>query len=100
MRMIDELTLRSVITSANDKGFKVETAASNIVFASVKSVKRSEFYGAQAAGVTVDVVFEINTDEYNGQTEVEHDFVRYDVTRTYQSGRGRTELVCTKAVIA
>ena len=99
MRMIDEITLRHVITTTNERGFKEDTAVEKTIFADAKSVKRSEYYAAQAAGMEADIVFNVLRDEYSGQSEIEYLGERYEVTRTYEPRRGYTELTCAKAVV-
>jgi SPP1 family predicted phage head-tail adaptor len=95
--MLDVLTLRALTTSPDGStGKAVQTAATTDVFADVQSVKRSEYYAADAAGQSVDIVFIVNSDEYNGQKEAVHNGTTYTIVRSYQTGQGRTELTCAR----
>ncbi len=96
MRMLDVLTLRASTTTSDDTAKAVQNIQSTDVFAESKGVKRSEFYSAQAAGQRVDAVFEVNTDEYDGQKEAVYNGVTYTITRSYPLNRTRTELICTR----
>lgn len=90
------LTLRAVTTTSDANAKAVQSVTSTDVFAEPKGVKRGEFYAAQANGRRIDAVFEVNTDEYNGQTEAVYSGITYDITRTYPVSLGRTELICTR----
>jgi SPP1 family predicted phage head-tail adaptor len=94
--MLDVLTLRSTVTTSGTNAENVQTVTSVDVFTEPKDVKRSEHYQAQAAGQRVDKVFEVNTDEYDGQKEAVYAGITYTITRSYSPGRGRTELICTR----
>ena len=96
MRMEQEITLRDTVTAPNANGTATATNTDKAVFADKKSVRQSEFYAAQSAGVRADVVFVVKSDEYDGQMLVVYDGVVYKVSRTFQNGRGRVELTCTK----
>jgi SPP1 family predicted phage head-tail adaptor len=95
MRMIEVITLRDTTTAPDANGLATTTNVDKLVYAELQSVKRAEFYAAQAAGAKVDAVFIVNADEYTGQMTVIHGTDTYKVTRTYQD-RGRVELTCTK----
>lgn len=90
MRMLDEITLRAITRTQSASGYPVETVTETTVYADVMSVKRSEFYSAGAAGMRADIVFIINADEYDGQTEIEYNGSIYNVVRTYQMAESRT----------
>lgn len=98
VRWNDELTLVGAgppAEGANPNGFEnpaVETART--VFADKKSVGRSEFYLGHQAGIEVKLVFDVYTDEYQGETLAEYDGQRFRVLRTHTSKNGEfTELV-------
>ena len=94
MRMDEQLVLIDTVTTVNDVGIPVLTETKTTVWADKLSAKRSEHYAANAAGIRVDIVFSVNADDYDGQTEVEWNSTKYNVVRSYQAGRGRVELTC------
>ena len=94
MRMEHQLVLVDTETVPNEVGIPVLTETKTTVWADKLSAKRSEHYAANAAGIRVDIVFSINADDYAGQTEVEWNSKKYNVVRSYASGRGRVELTC------
>ena len=96
MRMSEIIKLVTSTTAPNEVGIPVETTTSVDVYADRKSVKRTEYYAANAAGSRADVTFVVNADDYSGQMRVEHGSEKYEVTRAYQAGLGRVELTCAK----
>ncbi len=59
-------------------------------WAKLKSVSRSEYYAAAAAGINVDDIFEVSKIDYDHEVhdELEYDGKRYEIVRSYYSGRG------------
>lgn len=96
MRMEYEVTLRDTTTAPSATGAAVQTNTDTKVYADKKSVKRTEYYAAQAAGARADTLFTVNADDYAGQMYVVYGGVTYKVTRAYQTGLGRVDLTCTK----
>lgn len=96
MRMVHEITLRGTSTTSSATGYATQTPTDVTVFADKVSIKRSEFYAADANGDTLDIAFVVHADEYDGQTEVVYGSVTYKVVRTYQRGLGRVELNCQR----
>jgi SPP1 family predicted phage head-tail adaptor len=90
------ITLRSTATAPDANGVAITTNTDTQVYAERKSVKRTEFYAAQAAGVRADIAYVVNADDYGGQMLVVDGATVYKVTRTYQVGLGRVELTCTR----
>lgn len=66
------------------------------VLASLSSVRQSEFYQAQVAGLKPEIVFEIRSFEYKGEDIILYNNKRYKLIRTYNKQDGTTELVCTE----
>lgn len=66
----------------------------NKVYANKKSVKRSEFYQAQAAGFKPEKVFEIRTIEFNEEkhTHIKYNNVIYKILRSYEIDSELTEI--------
>ena len=90
----DKITLRAVSASLDSYGDASKSYTDTTVWANKKSATRAEFYGANAAGIKVDLVFEVNAEDYKGQTVVQYGSVNYEVMRAYQKGLGSYELVC------
>lgn len=96
MRMVHEITLRGTTTSSSATGYPTQTPTDKQVYADKASVRRAEFYAADANGDTLDIAFIVHADEYDGQTEVVYNGVSYKVIRAYQRGLGRVELNCQR----
>jgi SPP1 family predicted phage head-tail adaptor len=91
----DVIELISSTAGKNLNGFP--TASSETfkqVFANKKSATRSEFYQAAAAGMKVDIVFEIRLVDYSGEKEIRYNSKRHKVIRTYETGGDNIELSC------
>ena len=95
MRMLETIMLRDTTTAPDANGVATKTNVDRVVYADVLSVKRSEFYAAQSAGVRADILFRVNEDEYSGEMTVVYDSVLYKVSRMY-TDKGRVELTCTR----
>lgn len=67
------------------------------VYANKVSVKRSEFYQAQAAGFKAEKCFEVRTIEFNEDkhTHVKYNDVIYKILRSYEKDSEITELTLT-----
>ena len=96
MRMLDEITLIAKTAAQGSDGFPVETTISTPVYADVRSVGYKEFYSAQADTTRAEIVFLVNPDEYDGQTQLTYGSKKYHVIRTYTAPRGYTELHCAR----
>lgn len=96
MRIDHDVLLRTKTITSDAGGFSTETVSTKPVFAEAKSVRQSEFYAADANGKRADIVLIISADEWNAATEVEFDGAVYGIIRTYQTGRGRVELTCSR----
>lgn len=77
---------------------KKEISSEN-VFAEVKSVTRTEFYNAMHAGISAEIAFVINNDEYNDENVVEYDGKSYYVVRTYCTSISDIELICSNKAV-
>lgn len=67
-----------------DKVFKDELRE---IYAEVMSVRQSEFYQAQTAGYKPEIVFKIaDYLDYENESEVIHEKMRYKVLRIYRKG--------------
>jgi SPP1 family predicted phage head-tail adaptor len=94
MRFDKVLTLLDMEEVEDNDGFfeKIIVNQRNI-FGSKKSVKSSEFYAASQSGYSLEVIFEIFTDEYSSQNYVDFESARYQIIRTFEKGK-TIELVC------
>jgi len=95
MYFSDIVKLRKITSGVDTDGYPVETVTKNTVWANVKSITRSEFYSANAVDINLTHTFEIHTEDYGGETEVEYQEKVFDVVRTFQKGLGTVELVCS-----
>lgn len=86
--MNEILTLITVTHSTDDYGDLVTTETTREVFAKLGSIGQKEFYQAQAVGLQPELKF-ILADylDYEGETLVEHEGIRYRVLRTYRKGQ-------------
>lgn len=73
-----------------------ELISSTRVWCYSTGVKRSEFYQAAQAGITVDATFSVWTHEYAGEQRLSWGNDEYDIIRTYPIDIGHTELVCRR----
>lgn len=76
----------------NDFGVDSATTTSRTVFCSTKSVSRADFYKAGQIGLALDFVFVTDPVNYEGETILEYEGVRYDITRVYQSSLNTLEI--------
>ena len=67
------------------------------VYANKISVKRSEFYQAQAAGFKPEKCFEVRTIEFNEDlhTHAKYNGVMYKILRSYEVDSEKTEITLT-----
>ena len=91
-----ELTLISETITEDEIGNQVPTETAVTVLCGLRSVGRSEFYGAAAAGLRPELVFVVHGYEYDGQRKVVFAGERYEVIRTYAVSFEETELTCAK----
>lgn len=73
------------------------TEATREVFCEVKSVRRSEFYGAMAIGVEPELTFKVYVkEEYQGERLLCFEGQRYEIIRTFDTDDGGVELTVKK----
>lgn len=105
MEKIDTIRLIWEETGKDEDGFEKNTEHSVDAFCKEKSVTRAEAYESMRAGVSVQAVFEIRQEDWeetrhivNGKPEyarkAEHDGGRYDIVRTYKTGKAKIEVIC------
>lgn len=93
-----ELALISQTITEDEIGNQIPVETRKTILCKVKSVGRSEFYGAATAGLRPERVFVIHGYEYEGEQEVEFQGERYRVVRTYSVSFEETELTCERVV--
>lgn len=96
-RWSDVINLLAETYTENDMGDVIPVVTSNEAFASKKSIRQSEFYQAQAAGLKPSIAFDVRSMEYNDEKLLEYEGKRYRIMRTYESGEF-TELICEGVV--
>lgn len=83
----------------NEVGDKIKTITyDREVYCNEKSVKASEFYQAQAAGMKPEVVLEVMLIDYSKEKFVLYDDEEYTVLRTYKKSKEKIELTLTRGV--
>ena len=95
----DIVELVGIETSINDIGDTVSNRTVSQVFANKKSVRQSEFYQAFAAGLKPELMFEVRSIEYSGQSNLIFNGKEYVIIRTYSKNDEITELVCSGIVV-
>ncbi len=96
MYFSDKVKLRAITNTTDPDGFPSATATETEVWANKHSIKRSEYFSAQAAGVQVDIGFVVHSEDYADQTELEYEDVIYSIIRTYEVDGGDIDLTCAK----
>ena len=101
----DELTLISTTYTENDMGDVIPFETRLVVLCDVQSVTRAEHYSAAANGLKPSVVFVLNKFEYEGQKDVEHEGISYNVDRSYAPKKSKgiddfedIELTCSAPI--
>jgi len=103
MRTWDEvLELVSVTKTDDGGGGSTETEVFREVYANRKSIRQSEFYQAQAAGLKPLVAFEIHSLEFGDEEHVRYPAgesgKRYRIIRTFSPDNEFIELYCEREV--
>lgn len=95
-----KIKLISITVTDDDIGNQVETETTNEVWAEETGIRQSEFYNAAIAGLRPERTFVVWANEYNGQTKIEADGVKYKLIRAYNnpSKSEMVELVCERVV--
>lgn len=86
--------LLSIKSETNDVGDLIEAAEKTMRFAKIKSIGQVEFYQAQSLGLKPEIKFVLaDYLDYDFQSEVVYNNIRYKILRTYRSGN-EIEIVC------
>lgn len=105
MTAIDTIKLIWEEIGKDADGFEQNTERLTEAYCREKSVTRMEAYESMRAGVSVQAVFEIRQEDWeetrhivDGKPEyarkAEHDGRRYDIARTYKTGKSKIEVIC------
>ena len=62
------------------------------IFANKKSVRQSEFYQAATVGLRPEMVFEIHSEDFEGEERVRYNGKEYVIIRVYEQSSGQLEL--------
>lgn len=77
-------------------GFPKEAITETTVFADVSSAKRSEFYAARQAGISLALTVKLRAADYDGQERLSYEGKEYKVERAYTEAREYYELNCSE----
>jgi len=93
-----KVKLISVTVTEDAIGNQVQTETTTEVWAEETGIRQSEFYNAAVAGLRPERTFVIWANEYDGQTKIEADGVKYKLIRAYNnpSKSEMIELVCER----
>ena len=72
----DVVTLKAVTEGRDADGFPKETITETTVFADVSSTKRSEFYAARQAGISLALTVKLRAADYDGQERLSYERVQ------------------------
>lgn len=89
----DVVTLKAVTEGRDADGFPKETITETTVFADVSSTKRSEFYAARQAGISLALTVKLRAADYDGQERLSYEGKEYKVERAYTEAREYYELI-------
>jgi len=77
---------------------KVPQETKREIFCQVEGVRQSEFFGAGQAGLKPQFMVTVFPDDYDGESLIEVDGVRYGIYRTYPAKHDKLELYLEKKV--
>lgn len=83
----DVVTLKAVTEGRDADGFPKEAITETTVFADVSSTKRSEFYAARQAGISLALTVKLRAADYDGQERLSYEGKEYKVERAYTEVR-------------
>lgn len=102
--MNEVIKLIEFVMTVNRYGDQVPEKRERMVFATLRSVRQSEFYQAQTVGLKPEIVFVLQDYlDYQGEEFIEYkafnsdEWNLYKVLRTYRTDNS-LEIVCTRGV--
>lgn len=93
-----ELTLNKKSYAKDSIGNQIPITTPIVIFCDKKSIGRTEFYNSAVSGLKPEIIFLVHSWEYDGETEVVFEGVKYKVIRTYSNDSEKTELTCEKVI--
>lgn len=95
-RWSDVVDLIAVTEGTDASGFPapVEVVRGS-QFVNKKDVRSAEFYQAAAQGIQLETMFEMRSEDYQGEEYLTYEGKRYTIERTYDRGEN-VELVCQR----
>ncbi|MCP3025413.1 phage head closure protein [Halobacillus sp. A5] len=93
-----ELTLIHVSYEEDEIGNQKKVEEKRTILCNVNSISKSEFYDASVQGIKPEIEFIINKFEYENESKVEFEGVKYSVIRTYSINFEEIELTCERVV--
>ncbi len=95
----EDLALIRRTVTKDAEGYETATETVREVFCCFEDgVSRGEFYESMKAGVQANAQAEVWADDYERETLAEHDGVRYNILRYYETGRGSLRLIPQEVV--
>lgn len=96
----DLIEIKSIVESVNSSGDVIEETSSRTIFATIKSVRMSEFYQGMGVGFKPEIVFEVYANEINLDNDkyVIYDGKEYEIIRSYMCSLDKIELTCIRKV--
>lgn len=92
------IQLLAVTEGTDARGELTKTETPRQIYADRQSVRQSEFYAAQTAGMKPEIMFVVRACDYQNEQELLHDGRRYRIIRTYSKDGETLELVCSGTV--
>lgn len=92
----DTIDLVAVSQTQDEYGAPVESETTIQVFANKKSIRQSEFYQALTTGLELEIMFEIRSIEYGGESRIRFENELYYIIRTHSKNEEILELICSK----
>lgn len=90
----DVVSFVALVEGTDPDGFPVIVPGEpRMVFANKKSVRSQEFHAAKQQGITLSYMFEIRTEEYQGEESLFYNDKEHEVYRTYEKGEF-IEIIC------
>lgn len=86
----------SAAPSLDNVCYLCDDDAQALCFCAELPVQSSEYFRAGQSGIKASKVLAIDSEEYNGETRVIYDEIRYVIYRTYLRQDGLTELYLTR----
>jgi hypothetical protein len=88
--------LPSITISEDEIGNQIKTPVDRLVYCAELPINSSEFYNAGQAGIKPEKLLAVDLEEYDGETSVLYQDIRYNIYRSYPRSDGFIELYCNK----